>query len=198
MAWTNVNTTTKADLNIRSGGGVGYSSLGVIPKGASVIVTGPTVNGWTPVTWNGITGWSKQSFMNAVPAQPSVPATPALPSLKSPFYDPNSAYGNKLGNQSSAPIVTDKQTWEPELERWSTMKGFGGIGKVAQSVMGRLEPKLQSGFGAAKLNNPGLQPRAYFEGLGSNFLRNAAARMSPLDRGEDWANKNPLVRQNPR
>lgn len=195
MAWSAVSTTTKADLNIRQGQGVGYPSLGVIPKGASVQVTGPTVNGWTPVSWNGLLGWSKQSFMNPVPAQPSVPATPQL---SSPFYDPNSAYGNKLGNQSSAPIVTDKQTWEPELERWSTMSGFGGIGSVAQSVMGRLEPKLQSGFSAAKLNNPGLQPRDYFKSLGTNFIKNAAARFTPGERGEDYSTKNPLIRQNPR
>lgn len=195
MAWTNVSTTTKDALNIRSGQGTNYGSLGVIPGGATVVVTGPAVNGWLPVTYNGISGWSKQSFMNAVPAQPSVPATPQI---ATPFYDPNSAYGNKLGNQSNAPIVTDKQEWEPELERWSTMSGFGGIGTVAQSVMGRLEPKLQSGFAAAKLNNPGLQERDYFKGLGTSFIRDAAARMTPGQRGESYATKNPLIRQNPR
>lgn len=193
MAWSNVSSTTTADLNIRSGQGTSFGSLGVIPKGKAVTITGPAVSGWYPVTYNGITGWSKASYFNAVPAQP-VPGV----SSSTPFYDPNSAYGNKLGNQSNAPIVTDKQEWQPELTRWSTMQGYGGFGKVAQNVMGNLEPKLQQGYGAARLNNPGLKERDYFNSLGTGFIKNAAARMTPGQLGDSWGTKNPLVRMNPR
>lgn len=47
---------TASSLNIRSGAGTGYKSLGLIPNGETVTVTEIKDN-WGKTTYNGITGW---------------------------------------------------------------------------------------------------------------------------------------------
>ena len=63
--------TTTAALNIRTAAGTSNSVLGVIPKGASVMVTGPAQNGWYPVTYGSISGWSKASYFNPLSSSPT-------------------------------------------------------------------------------------------------------------------------------
>lgn len=55
--------TTTANLNLRSGPGTTYSVLLVIPSGATVNATGAAQNGFVRVTYDGVTGWSSNQYL---------------------------------------------------------------------------------------------------------------------------------------
>lgn len=198
MAWPQTGQV-KVNLNLRSGAGTSNPVLAVIPSQSQVTVTGPEVNGWYPVTYAGQTGWAKMDYFNPLTPQTAAEGTQGPPPSSqgsSPFYDPQSAYGAQK-NMYDTPLVRDDAAFTDERTRWVTESGFGGIGKRAGAVES-LFPKLGDGYGAAKMNNPGLLARDYFKGLGSNFLDNALRRMTPSQRGENLGVKNPLVRSTPR
>ncbi len=55
-------TTTNSSLFIRSGHGTSYSTIGSIPKGATVYVS--KANGsWAHVTYNGVSGYASMSYL---------------------------------------------------------------------------------------------------------------------------------------
>jgi uncharacterized protein YraI len=55
---------TTAALNMRSGAGLGYSVLLVIPMGAEVGITGSSQNGFLPVRYNGTDGWASATYLS--------------------------------------------------------------------------------------------------------------------------------------
>lgn len=197
MAWPQTGDI-HVNLNLRSGPGTGSPILRLIPKNSTVTVTGPpTADGWYPVSYGGVTGYSKASYFDALKPVGStqLPGTVAG-SLSSPFYNPASKYGAAT-NSAGTKLVTDTSTVDQEREAWMTGQGFGGmrgIDRAAQS----LAPRLDAGYDAAKLNNPGLKPHAYFGTLGKSFISKALARMTPGQRNESYATKNPFVRSTPR
>src|SRR5215218_9883809 len=100
--------TTTASLNIRSGAGTSNSVLGVIPKGGSVTITGPLQNGWYPVTYGALSGWSKATYFKPLtsspttpaPGQTTVPKATGLATGNNPFYQgAGASYGSALGSQ---------------------------------------------------------------------------------------------------
>ncbi len=56
--------TTTANLNLRSGAGISFSVLLVIPNGATVNTTGAVQNGYTQLVYNGTTGWSASQYLS--------------------------------------------------------------------------------------------------------------------------------------
>jgi uncharacterized protein YraI len=52
------NATVSERLNLRSGPGLGYRVLTVMPAGSIVAVTGEPTEGWYPVQYNDLTGWA--------------------------------------------------------------------------------------------------------------------------------------------
>jgi len=58
------SAVTTGNLNIRSGPGVGFSVVGVIPQHDSVSVSGCVANtSWCAVNHDGIAGWSSASYL---------------------------------------------------------------------------------------------------------------------------------------
>jgi len=57
------NMVTVQALNLRSGPGTGYSPNGVVPQGATVVVTGVAQNGWYPVTYGGQSGFLRPEYL---------------------------------------------------------------------------------------------------------------------------------------
>ncbi|WP_432560581.1 SH3 domain-containing protein [Granulicoccus sp. GXG6511] len=55
-------------LNVRSGPGLGHAILGALPTGARVDSTGPSQNGWMPITFRGRQGWVSDAYLTAVGA----------------------------------------------------------------------------------------------------------------------------------
>jgi uncharacterized protein YraI len=56
--------TTTDDLNLRSGPGLGYAVLLVMPAGAGVDVTGDPDGGFYPVTYGGTDGWASGDYLS--------------------------------------------------------------------------------------------------------------------------------------
>jgi hypothetical protein len=221
--WPQTGTTT-TNLNFRSGPSTTNSVLGVIPGGTAVQVTGPAnAQGWYPVSYQGKTGWSKASYFKPLvpsttpnpnptptPTPTPTPSSPSAPTgggaggmgnassgAGSPFYNPTSAYGAPK-SLFDTPLIKDKNDFDAERTAWAAKQGFNNISGRSQAAEQQLFPKLQQGYSAAKLNNPGLTNRDYFAGLGGNFISNALRRMTPSQRNESYSTKNPLVRSTPR
>lgn len=58
------NAIATADLNIRTGPGTKYRSLGAIPNGARVDVSGCTSGyGWCQVRYGGLYGWASSRYL---------------------------------------------------------------------------------------------------------------------------------------
>lgn len=53
----------REELNLRSGPGLGYRVITVMPSGAAVTVDGDPTEGWYPVVYNGIGGWAYGAYL---------------------------------------------------------------------------------------------------------------------------------------
>ena len=208
MAWPQTSTTT-ANLNLRSSPSMSGSILTVMPNSSSIQLTGEAQNGWYPVSYNGQTGWASAQYLTTPqapapsptpPPETSPAPPPAIPhtqSGSSPFYNPASTYGSSQ-NWYDTPLVKQSQDFDAEWEKTISDQGYGGIntkGNVARNLIDR----AKSGFNAATMNNPNLDTRTYInQSLGPNFLRNAMAAMTPIQRGEMPGVYSPVARWNPR
>lgn len=205
MAWPQ-NSSPTANLNLRATGSTSAKILSTIPKGTQISVTGPAVNGWFPVSYNGKTGYVKGSFLNKLtaPADPPVttPATPPEPikteaNQSNPWYDPTSKYGAKQ-NSYDTPLVKGAATFDQEYEKYISDNGFGGYNQKGNFAR-NLADRAKAGLAAAQMNNPNLTARDYLgTTLGSNFLANARAAATPMQRGENTMSANPRARWNTR
>ena len=75
--------TTTDDLNLRAGPGTTNGVLTVIPRGATVSVTGNESGGFVPVTWDAYSGWAAVAWLafasgpTPTPPRPTPTPTPA-------------------------------------------------------------------------------------------------------------------------
>lgn len=196
--------TTKSNLNLRASGSTSSNVLTVIPKGASVNVTGPAVNGWYPVSYNGKTGWASAAYFNPLTSPPvTTPSTDPIPAPiphtqagSNPFYSPGSTYGGTQ-NWYDTPFVTDSmsaQNPQGEYEKWITDQGFGGVNRIGGAARNLYE-RAQSGFSGASLNNPNLSFRSYLNDmLGPNFLQTQINSMTDQQLGNNTAAYSPRIR----
>ncbi len=53
----------REELNLRSGPGLGYAVVSVMPAGAAVNVTGDPSEGWFPVRYNELNGWAYAEYI---------------------------------------------------------------------------------------------------------------------------------------
>jgi uncharacterized protein YraI len=53
----------REELNLRSGPGLGYAVVGVMPAGSTVRVTGDEAEGWFPVRYNELDGWAYAEYI---------------------------------------------------------------------------------------------------------------------------------------
>lgn len=86
-------TTGGLALNLRSGPGTQYPSLGGIPNGAVVQVTGTAQNSFLPVRYNGVAGWAYTAWLtmggSGTPTPTATPVTPtATPITPTPTSTP--------------------------------------------------------------------------------------------------------------
>lgn len=70
--------TTTTAVNLRSGKGTSYSSLGVIPNGTAITVTDTSDSGWYGVTVNGKSGYMSSEYikLSSTDATPTPTPTP--------------------------------------------------------------------------------------------------------------------------
>lgn len=62
--------TVKANggLNVRTGPGTNFRILGTLPTGSQIDSTGPSRDGWMPISYQGNEGWVSGAYLNAVGA----------------------------------------------------------------------------------------------------------------------------------
>ncbi|MGI8483097.1 MAG: SH3 domain-containing protein, partial [Thermomicrobiales bacterium] len=73
---TGLTATTTDALNLRTGPGLSFSIVLVLPAGSKVALTGlPDTNGFRSVSYQGNTGWAFSSYLAADAAPPSPNAT---------------------------------------------------------------------------------------------------------------------------
>ena len=60
-ATTTMRATTA--VNVRTGPGTNYTRIGVLYPGQTVTATGPSQNGWVPVTFNGKAAWISAQYL---------------------------------------------------------------------------------------------------------------------------------------
>src|ERR687894_1623643 len=58
-------STVLEELNLRSGPGLGYRVVAVMPAGVSVEVTGDPTEGWYPLLYDGLSGWGFGAYLGA-------------------------------------------------------------------------------------------------------------------------------------
>src|SRR5215210_140895 len=56
-------STVLEELNLRSGPGLGYRVVAVMPAGASVEVSGDPTEGWYPLLYDGLSGWGFGAYL---------------------------------------------------------------------------------------------------------------------------------------
>jgi uncharacterized protein YgiM (DUF1202 family) len=61
-------------VNVRASASTSSRILGVLPKGGHVGSRGPSVNGWTPVTYQGTNAWIATTYLTTTPSAPSAGA----------------------------------------------------------------------------------------------------------------------------
>ena len=204
-----MNSSPTADLHLRQAGNTSSSILTTIPKGSALSVTGAAVNGWFPVTYGGKTGWVKGTYLNPMSAPtPTTPTTgppPTAPTApvkteanqSNPFYDPTSNYGASQ-NAYNTPLVKGAANFDQEWTKFITEQGFGGNNQKGNFAL-NLADKAKAGLASAQMSNPSLIPRDYLNNtLGGNFLANARAAATPLQRGEQRGLMAPVSRWTPR
>lgn len=70
---------TTDDLNMRSGAGLGNAVILVIPRGATVSLTGQSSNGFLQVTYSGRTGWASAEWLRVSGGSVPTPAPTPKP-----------------------------------------------------------------------------------------------------------------------
>lgn len=67
--------TTSGEVNLRTGPGEWYDVLTVVPAGGAVSIDGDAVDGFSPVSYNGVSGWVSVGFLIADGSGAVAPAT---------------------------------------------------------------------------------------------------------------------------
>jgi len=85
-----------ADLNVRTGPGTGYPSVGVIRGGSNADV-GRCFQGWCEISWGPLRGFSSQAYLDGFGPPPAVyrPAPPVYYGPRryyNPYYRPYRPY----------------------------------------------------------------------------------------------------------
>ena len=57
------NAVTTDNLNLRTGPGVTFGVIAVMPRGSRVVLTGQLSNGYRSVSWNGHNGWAADDWL---------------------------------------------------------------------------------------------------------------------------------------
>lgn len=65
-AGANTVVKTTATVNVRKAPGTSAAVLGVVGKGGTITATGPSSNGWTPVTYNGRAAYISSQYLTTL------------------------------------------------------------------------------------------------------------------------------------
>ncbi|MGP9649924.1 SH3 domain-containing protein [Glutamicibacter sp. AOP38-B1-38] len=154
---------TTANLNLRTGAGTGYRSLGVIPQGEKVTVS-QTSKGWAKVSSSKGTGWSSASYLTSKgsSSKPSNPKTDSPEGSRYTTANLNLRTGAGTGYRSLGVIPEgEKVNVLRTSGNWAQVSSSKGTGWVSRTYLGgrasNTEPKTpptakKSAYTTANLN----------------------------------------------
>lgn len=188
-AKTTRKTVTTANLNIRTGAGTGYRSLGVLKKGTTVVPTGKKSGTWWQVKASGKTGWVHSGYLKTVTVKPVKFANPCTAlNQKKTRYNPGKAkrvsfaiaesYGSYRATFTNC--VKSGSTWKKEWQTAATvgLRGFKKPGVASGHTGNRWSPQgmfsvteaFGSGNPGTKLSYRKLNPKSRWSGTaGSSY-----------------------------
>jgi uncharacterized protein YraI len=82
------SATATDNVHLRSGPSVAYLSIGKIPAGTTVVISGAGDGDWLRVTWDGFEGWAHRDFFTTEGATPSPAPAPVDEPNEEPAEDP--------------------------------------------------------------------------------------------------------------
>lgn len=139
--------TTSGPLNIRSGHGTSYASVGTIPHGATVTVT--KANGtWAHVTYNGISGYSSLQYLSKKETNAGIPTVTASAS-----YQDITVTWNKVNNATHYDVYLIQSPWG-----WGDVKNHIQVGATTTTcTFTSVAPGEYSVFVIARPNSDSAQ-----------------------------------------
>lgn len=133
---------TTANLNLRTGAGTGYRSIGVIPKGERVTVL-QTSRGWAKVSSSRGTGWASESYLKST-ASSQKPAPETSTTTGYTTANLNLRTGAGINYRSVGVIPSgSKLTIHRSSGNWAQVTSSKGTGWVSKSYLGKA-PATQS------------------------------------------------------
>lgn len=105
--------TTTDSLNLRAGAGTSFTVVTVMPRGASVTLTGQSANGFHQIGWNGQTGWASGQYLDfgsttPTPPPPVQPDPTPPPSMQPPASPSGTAVTTDSLNLRVGPRTTER------------------------------------------------------------------------------------------
>lgn len=105
--------TTTDSLNLRAGAGTSFTVVTVMPRGASVTLTGQSANGFHQLSWNGQTGWASGQYLDfgsttPAPPPPVQPAPTPPPSMQPPASPSGTAVTTDSLNLRAGPSTAER------------------------------------------------------------------------------------------
>ncbi|HEV2527218.1 MAG TPA: SH3 domain-containing protein [Thermomicrobiales bacterium] len=167
---TSIGTaTTTAYLNLRSGPGMGNGVIAVIPGGASVSLTGPSQDGFAPVTYDGQPGWVAEQYLTtgdgstdevvpdpiAPPVNPD-PVVPETGTAPSGQIWATSAVNIRSSADTSSPVLTVVSAGATLLGTGQSQNGFWSVNY--NGVVGWAYAALLTTDGSSYIDPPATNP----------------------------------------
>lgn len=133
-------------VNFRAGATTGSGILGVVPQGTTVNLLGPSVSGWTKVSWNGRTGYISTPYLTAPATTPApAPAADTVIGTAKAIYAVNFRAGAGT-NTASLMVVPQGATvnvLSASVNGWTKVSYAGKTGYIST-------PYLASNSGTAR------------------------------------------------
>lgn len=102
---TQSSSQTTANVNIRVGASTSYRSVGVVPRGTILGLTGKTQQGFSEVVWQGNVRWVASRYLRGVSDTTSPPTGPELPKTTKRYATANlNIWYESTGNRYSGEL----------------------------------------------------------------------------------------------
>lgn len=110
---------TQADLNIRTGPGIAYSAVAVVPSGLTVTILGCADSGrWCDVVWKGYRGWVSGNYLGSVRSQ--VPVVVYDPVIYEQYYNSRPSNNARVNARRDARVeYRVNRRMDRRWERWT-------------------------------------------------------------------------------
>jgi uncharacterized protein YgiM (DUF1202 family) len=139
-------------VNVRASASTSSRILGVLPKGGHVTSRGASVNGWTPVTYQGTHAWMATRYLTTAPSTPSTSSKATTPA-STVVYATTAVHVRAGATTGSAILGTlnvgdHVGTRGTPVNGWTPVSYRGANAWVASAYLSTRQPRTSSTAGA--------------------------------------------------